>query len=346
MYPQEDAVSRHEIARIVDEMRGKYLMPAPVIELPPRRQATLMAATRAAVLLDRFAWSDIAAVLPYWDGNGAPPSRTQLRGLAALVKETVPTIRDLDAKVAPWTGGFWLGLRLSGAITEWSGRLELAPRRPWLESDLEHMSIPGGLRPPNKRRARSLIGCLAARLPPASELGADVLAGLLTGARRHEAEDGVWLTFPRNDRTLRLLDYYGISVVEGRLPSRRGLVRMGLWISPFYGHLVNHLMPPTTGESMVLIRHAGGCPVLPLAYWQVLHGAGDASQRYCNPPRAGLLPYLVSHSTRRRLGYSREFLYQASVRLGIAHVPLEMRQLINDWRNRVPSESTGPTIFP
>lgn len=226
---QWDAVSRHGILRICAEMRAKYLT-APPPDLPPQRRWVVEAAARAAVLDQGWSYDPVA--ISRFCPVGVPPNRTELRGLARAVKQTVPTIRDLDTQVAPWTGGFWLGLRLSGALSEWRGRYRLLPGRPWLEEDVERLPVAGRHGPPSGR-GRWLGGCLAASLPPASELGADVLAGLLAGARRHEEADGTWLTVRRSNQARRLLGWYGVSVVEGPVLSLRGAGRLGLWISPF-----------------------------------------------------------------------------------------------------------------
>jgi hypothetical protein len=327
-------VSRREILKIVDELRQQLFAPKqPFADLPPRRRAMVNAAARGAVLLDSSAWNNPVAIQPFWQGPDPLPSHKELRGLARMAKATVPSLRDLDVEMGIWSGGFFRGLRLAGAMYQWHGRTRVLPGRPWLEEDLELMSLPGRLRPAN-HRGRWLCRCLAARVPATSEVGPDVVAGLLAGAKKHRSEDGNWLLVPRSDPILRLIDQWAISATEVRLPSRHGLERLGLRISPFYGLLFSGLMPVSTAYSM-LVRRPGDCPWLPLAYWQVLHPDCCAQDNYFMPPRAGLYPYLCSHSTRRRLGLGREDLYRASVRLGVSFVPLGLRKLLEEWRQGV-----------
>lgn len=335
-----DAVSRREMQRVIDELKQQFLTPPPpYADLPPRRRAMLGAAARAAVLVDSRAWNKPAVVEQFWDGLGPLPSRKELRGLARMTKAMAPTLRDLNGKMGIWTGGFFQGLRLAGAISDWRGRTRLLCGRPWLEKDFELMSIPGRLGPANDR-GRWLCRCLAARVSAKSEFGADVVAGLFAGARRQDGEDGTWLVVPNSDAVLRLVDWWKISANEVRLPSRRGLVKLGLRVSPFYGLLFGGLMPEATANAMI-VRHPGDCPMLPLAYWQVLYGAGGADEFYCNPPHAGLLPYLVSHSTRKRLRLGREDLYHASVQLGVSFVPLELRRFLEGWRHAALARLNG-----
>jgi hypothetical protein len=327
-------ISRREILRIVDEFRQQLFAPKhPFADLPPRRRAMLDATARGAVLLDSQAWHNPAAVQPFWQGPDPLPSHKELRGLARMAKATVPSLRDLDVEMGIWSGGFFRGLRLAGAVSDWHGRVRVLPGRSWLEEDFTLMSLPERLGPANPR-GRWLCQCLASRVLATSELGADVVAGLLAGAKKHRGQDGNWLLVPRSDPVLRLIDQWAISATEVRLPSRHGLVRLGLRVSPFYGLLFCGLMPVSTAASM-LVRRPGDCPLLPLAYWQVLYGPGGGQDDYFNPPRAGLLPYLCSHSTRRRLGLGREDLYRASVRLGVSFVPLELRKLLEAWRKGV-----------
>jgi hypothetical protein len=172
-----------------------------------------------------------------------------------------------------------------------------------------------------------LTKCHAWRLPAKDLYAPDVLAGLLAGARRQQHNDGIWLSLPRTEAVARLLGWWHLSVMEGATPNE-------LLVSPFYGVLLSPHMPAACAMSM-MVKKAGACPLLPMVIYNMLYGPGNAEEGYLLPPKAGLLPYLCSHPTRARRGWTREFLYQASVKLGVHHIPLEQRRLIEVWRQGV-----------
>jgi hypothetical protein len=161
-------------------------------------------------------------------------------------------------------------------------------------------------------------------LPVANSLGPDVLAGLLAGAIQEEQDNGVWLEVPRTESVNRLLDWWGVS---------RHLESNNWLISPFYGVLVGGWMPAASASAM-LVNRAGGCPLLPLAIWEAAFGAIRVRDLYLLPDRAWALPFACSNATRKRRGWTPDFLHQAAVALNVAHVPLEQRRLLVDWRAR------------
>ena len=193
-----------------------------------------------------------------------------MRNSARQVKAVIPRLKGLDADLMPWTAGFWLGLRLSGALVLHGGYPRLQSGRPWLAEDLERLPFPGKLSPPDCQGRRWLTRCQAWRLPVTNNLGVDVLAGLLAGARREKALDGTWLVLPKTEPVTRLLTWWGVtplSMAKGNSPDE-------IRISPFYGVLLAGHMPVACATSM-LVRRAGGCPLLPLAIWESEFGAGD-----------------------------------------------------------------------
>src|SRR5205823_4080838 len=144
----------------------------------------------------------------------------------------------------------------SGAIVVHGGYPRLQSERLWLEEDLERIAFPGHLSPTDRQGRRWLMSCHAWRLSPRSLYGADVLAGVLAGAKRQRFADSIWLVLPRSPSVVSLLDSWKLSVCEGANKSE-------LWVSVFYGALLARRMPVATAKSMV-VKRAGACPLLPM----------------------------------------------------------------------------------
>lgn len=320
-------ISRCEILRIVEDCRRDIAKQEQErTAISPRRRAILEALATCLVLRHPRPFVAPLDLLAVWSSPERFPSPSQLKGCMKAAKAMVPQL-DLDARVSPWSGGFWHGLRLSGALVVHRGYPRLQTGHPWLEEDLERLPIPGRLSPPDHQGRRWLTRCHAWRLPVTDLYAPDVLAGLLAGARREVQADGTWLLLPRTESVERLLGWWHLLVVEGKAADQ-------LLVSPFYGAILSPHMPVACGMSM-MVRKAGGCPLLSMVIYNGLWGPGGAKDGYLLPPKAGLLPYLCSHPTRARRGWTREFLYQASVKLGVAHVPLEQRKLLEAWRQGV-----------
>ena len=316
--------SRREVLRIVEDSRRDLVKREQAQSaISPRRRAILEALATCLVLRHPRPLIAPLDMLPFWEGPGRFPTPSQMKGCMRSAKAMVPHL-ELDSEVAPWTGGFWHGLRLSGALVVHRGYPRLLVGCPWLEEDLERLAFPGHLSPADPEGRRWLTKCHAWRLPVTDLYGADVLAGLLAGARREVQADGTWLLLPRTESVMNLLGWWKLCVFPG---SKAG----ELLVSPFYGALLAPHMPVACAMSMQ-VRKAGSCPLLPMVIYNLLYGPGTAAEGYLLPPKAGLLPYLPSHPTRARRGWSREFLWQASVRLGVSHIPLEQRRLLEEWR--------------
>jgi len=246
-----------------------------------------------------------------------------MKSCVGEVKALIPHLTGLDDDLLPWTAGFWQGLRLSGALVVHGGHPRLQPGRPWLAEDLERLPFPGRLSTPDRQGRQWLIRCQAWRLPVANALSADVLAGLLAGARRETTADGIWLVVPHTESVLRLLSWWGVSM-------KKAVKENELWVSPFYGVLLSGHMPVVCAQSM-LVRRAGGCPLLPLAIWESTFGSGGPPS-YLLPERAGALPFACGDATRKRHGWTRDFLHATAVHLGVAQASPEMRRLLKEWR--------------
>ena len=319
--------SRREILHIVEDCRRDITKQEQArTEISPRRRVILEAMAKCMVLRHLRPLVAPLDLLAVWSGPGRFPTKSQLKGCMRPAKAMVAQL-EMDSEVAPWTGGFWRGLQLSGALVVHGGYPRVQVGRPWLEEDLERLPFPGRLSPPDHQGRRWLVHCHAWRLPVMDLYAPDVMAGLLVGARRQQHNDGIWLVLPRTKSVQNLLGWWHLSAMEGKAADE-------LLVSPFYGVLLSPNMPAASAMSM-MVKKAGGCPLLPVALFNALWGPGGAKEGYLLPPRAGLLPFLCSHPTRSRRGWSREFLYRASVRLGVHHIPLEQRRLLEAWRQGV-----------
>ena len=323
---------------MMDQLRSELSRPEPETTIDSRTRGMLETAATACVLRHPRPWNDPAEMLPYWSGPGSLPTKWQMVGVAKTVKTRVRRgVPGLDTSLSPYTGGFWRGLEMSGALVRHGGRPRLLPGRPWLEQDLARLPFPGRLAAPDRHGCRWLIDCAAFWQPAGSEYAEDVLAGILAGALRQEHHDGTWLVVPRTEQTERIIGWWKLNVSSGSLV-RRGVSRkrgQALMVSPFYGVLLSQRMPAACATAMQ-VRHAGNCPLLPLAIWEVMWGAGGPPH-YLLPDRSGSLPFICSNATRKRHGWTRDVLHCAAVGLNVAHVPLELSRLINEWSQRVPS---------
>jgi hypothetical protein len=319
------AVSRREVMGLVEGwQRSINRVPDSLASLDPRKRAILHAAARALVLRHPRPWISPGSVLPFWSGPGRLPTPSQMEGIARQARALVPHLDDLDDEAAPYSGGFWYGLRLAGALVVHGAHLRLQLGRPWLAEDLERLPFPGKLSPADAQGRRWLIRCSAWRLPVANNLGVDVLAGLLAGAIQEVHDKRVWLRVPRTESVSRVLDWWSVS---RRLESNNWL------ISPFYGVLVSGWMPAASASAM-LVHRAGGCPLLSIAIWEAAFGAIRVRNLYLLPDRGGALPFICSDATRKRCSWTRDFLHRAATILGVAHVTPEMHQLLQTWRAR------------
>ena len=315
--------SRRVIRRAVDALRRKLAAEAEAKNtIPPRRRAVLEAMAKARVLKCVSPWRHGEAVDAFWHGPGRLPSPSQMQGLMREAKAMIPTLRELDMDVAPWSGGFWWGLRLSGALVLHGGYPRLQPWRQWLATDLERLPFPGRLSPADHKGRRWLVRCQAWRLPVTDRYSPDIVAGLLAGARR-EDDDGTWLVLPRTPEVQQLLDWWKISSMKG---AKADQVR----VSIFYGLLFSRFMPQACAESM-RVKKAALCPLLPLAIWVTVWGVGG-SPGYLLPNRAGAIPYICGDATRKRRGWTKEYLHRAAAALNVAHVPIEQVAILRMWR--------------
>ena len=235
----------------------------------------------------------------------------------------------IDEKLGPWNGSFWLGLKISGAIrrgpgTEW---IIWEKTHQELIADLETMPLMHKLEKKSATHGqRRLRRCYASYLPPEDHTGSSTLAGLLAGSVLRDAGGETWLELPDGDTVRAVLGDWGIPFVPRKRPTGRRIIH----VSPLFGQLVMHLMPPRSFERMRSITKAGDCPYLSVVLWQM--ALTRKNGRYMPFPEA--LPFGVSKATFFRRGWRRRDLNKVGwLDLGIRIAP-KFRQLLVDWYDR------------
>ena len=293
---------------------------------PLRQQAVLTAAAYACIHLHPRAYSDPSMLSPFWTGPGEIPTRKQMRLLAPPGGYRQGVVRRIkagleDEHLFPWTGGFWYGLKLSGALKYSNERWLVGHGRPELIEDLSRLPVAKQLSHPDQRGRHSLRECLALHLPHKGEDDPMVLAGLLAGARHRSTSDGrEYFCVDGTKEVREWLDHWALAI--------HNHTRHGYGLSPFYVALLMPCMPPACACRVFAVRKAAQCPLLPLAYWEVLFGDEGVPL----PPKAWALPFACSDVTRKRHHWTHRTLHRTAIQLGIAHVPPAMRQLIVDFR--------------
>jgi hypothetical protein len=293
---------------------------------PNRREAVLTACAYACIFFDPQAYRDPNFLEPFWEGPGWLPTARQIRyintpgGSRHWILNRISQGLD-DEIFSPWTGGFWQGLKLSGALS-WTGKQwRIGNSRPALIEDLQRMQLSKRIGKPDNQDRRMLKECYAVYLPPRDQNGADVLAGFFAGAKLRESADRHnYFVVPATERVSQFIDKWGMTI------DRK--TKEGYGLSPFYAALTLGYLPTTSALRILTIRHAVQCPMLPLAYWEVLFGSEGGPI----PSAPWALPFACADITRKRHKWKKKILHQAAVKLGVAHVSPMMRDLIVDWR--------------
>jgi hypothetical protein len=108
--------SRREVLRIVEDCRRDITKREQArTAISPRRKAMHEAVAKCMVLRHPRPLVASLDLLQFWSGPGRFPTPSQLKGCMRPAKAMAAQL-ELDFEVAPWTGGFWQGLRLSGAL--------------------------------------------------------------------------------------------------------------------------------------------------------------------------------------------------------------------------------------
>jgi len=257
---------------------------------------------------------------------------TRKEVLARIAKGSL----GIEDKIGIWNGSFWQGLRLSGAIKSGPGtELRIMEKaHPEILSDLVNMPLMKRLEPKvAKHGQRRLRRCFAAFLPPEDPVGRSVLAGLFAGAILRHTKGEKWLELPDTERVRAILGEWGIPF----FPLERPMDRRVIHVSPLFGALVSHMMPPHSAGRILSIRKAGGCPYLSAILWEMTMARRNI--RYMPFPNA--LPFACSKSTFFRRGWRRRDLHQAGwLQLGIRVTP-KLRELLVEWYQRRMVERDG-----
>ena len=294
---------------------------------PLRKEAILTAIAKASIYCDPWAYRNPQLLPQFWNGPGNSPTRKQIRYLTPLGGYKKAVIKRIqqgfdDEDFSPWTGGFWHGLKLSGALTYSTYRWRINPPRPELVEDLQRTRFCKKIHQPDQRGRLLISRCYVLHSLPKNEDDPTILAGLFAGARLRKTLSGKsYYSVPAKPEVLAMLTHWGIAIHHQS--------KYGYCLSPFYATLAMGLMPPACACRALSVTKAVQCPQLPLAYWEVLFGFEGMPM----PSRLGALPFICADITRKRHKWSHKILHQMAVRFGVAHVIPPMHQLIVGWRN-------------
>ena len=255
-----------------------------------------------------------------------------------------------DDQTAPWTPAFFLGLRMSKALIKQvqggmrSWFIYPAGERQWLERDLKKMSPVFGRLSKRYRfkhmRERVLSRCPAASVPCSEPESLGVVVGILAGARWLEISGYRWLAVPK--ACSEVLVAWGLPV---------GDYGQQVTLSPFWGALMAHLMPPTLREGFLVMERdfaalekgvcgwVGGCPLLPSVFWAMAMSDEFGSWMTFR----GELPFgkpwgWYRHDEDLTVGE----LPGKGLEMGMTRVRPEIRELLVRWRG-LAMEARGPS---
>ena len=310
-----------------------------------RKEVYRLAGAKAMVLHGPAACLRDSLVQPHLpDGERSPLTSSGLTDLHGGVTGCWARVKEggvlTDGQLAPWTPGFFLGLKLSGALV---GRRNRTGRewltyplgaRPWLERDLASMSpVHGRLLKPRFFSGvgnRVLCRCPAADLPCPDPLGLDVVAGSLAGATGVKEGGERWLKVSIG--CSQALEAWGVPYREDE--------GMDLLVSPFWGALLSPMMPPRLrgAHERAADAHArggrmsgvGGCPLLPSVMWSM--AMTEEFGRWMTS--RGELPYGRPWDWWRfgDVPMKASRLPAEGLRMGITRVRPEVRVLMVGWR--------------
>ena len=298
----------------------------------PWGDAALTLCARAAVLRGDRAWRDFAAMCVEWELDRScpwpPTPRTVARfgGLKAVYARIARGGLLMEDRIGVWNGGFFRGLRLSGALKPCGGRQWQVWEKghPELVRDMEGMSVSNRMeKAAGRNGVRRLRRCPASFLPAEPPSGASVLAGVFAGASMRRTADGDWLELPESDGIVGLLE-------DWRLVRRPGRTFRGgrtLLVPPFYGPLFADFLPPGSMARLLAVRRPAMCPLLPAIYWDLVLVRGHMPVI----PFTGALPFSCSMRTFRRRGWRRDELHRTAVGMGINVVDPRLKDLMEAW---------------
>jgi hypothetical protein len=300
-----------------------------------RREQVILAIAKGYCLLDPKAHLHLESVRPFLPEQlrrGVGPTPCQMLYVGAP-RTAIARLRQgnlgIEDGLQPWTPEFFLGLRMSGALSEKeAGRFRIDTRsHPELIQDIAEWHIAGRVGCNDGFGRRRLLGCLvASHLPVQDRYGASVVAGLFAGARLTQVDGEEWLELPNNEAVNELLENWTIL----RYPSRCARGRHYLKIPPFYGALFINAMPTHSRRRILGIRKPAMSPALAILYWEWLFGPISKGMRVL--PFADALPFGCSLRSFYRKGWRREGLhYKAVSEYKILSINFRLRDLLRQW---------------
>ena len=338
---------RQAMRQALAEIKRAIEVPKP--QEDPRKQAILQTIAQTLVLRDPDPQSRPLSMKEFWKGPGRLPSPWAIEGSIKAAKKLIPFL-DMENETAPWNGGFWTGMKLSQACWIYQSRVFVTSRnhREHIIEDLSHLPFPGLLCSAGESRF-VLSQCQASRLRSPDIASRSTMAGLLYGGIPVQNNDGWWIEVPRSVPVINLLDTWKLSVragsvrrrwVTAELPDAAFGTASWLRVSAWYGLMFSPWMPAAGAKLMTTFGRYGDCPLLPIIY-HLMAWRPRPEDHWCWPTRADWpLPESCSDPTRRRHGWTQEFVHRASTKVGLAHVPPPMRSVLEHWKARAESTDT------
>lgn len=152
----------------------------------------------------------------------------------------------------------------------------------------------------------------------------EYMAGLMAGGRLHPEDGQEWIYIREGEAARAALARWTIPCRSVR---RAGHRYGALQVSPFYGALMIGWMGLACGFRITGVKRAGGCPLIPWIYWDLLEGCGGGGWS---------LPWNSGTRYFYEEGPGRKNLHRLGVEMGIVglHKPLEglMRRWISTWK--------------
>lgn len=298
------------------------------------QEPTLLATARAICLEGTDALRTHTSPFTYWEplSRRDVPTYGEIRwrgGVRAVRERITRGGLGIEEQLLPWSGGFWKGLILSGALRVQSlaswGRYQIwVDRHTALVRDIEQASVAKHFEmTTGKSGCRRLSKTPSTVLP--SQDDAEVMGGLFAGALLEvDPEKDNWLILPGSEEVKAMLKRMTILFRPWR--SFRSQERIA--VSPFYALLFASRMPHESAKRIRGIRRPAQAETLSLLYWE----AYFASTGQPIPPFADALPFAVAPRTFRRRGYNRRDLHkQAVMECGILSLAKPLRTAMEAW---------------
>ncbi len=312
------------------------------------REPVLLATARAVCVMGTDVIKRDLSPFPFWTplSRDMPPTYGEVRwrgGVRAVRERVKRGGLGIEDRIRPWTGSFWRGLVISGALrvqatASW-GRYQIwEATHSALVRDIEGAKM--GIcfeQTTGASGCRRLSRCPSMLLPAQDDL--EVTAGLFAGSLlERDAKGDAWLVLPSTEAVISLLKRMTILFNPWRPFREKGRIV----VSPFFGVLFASRMPQESAERIRAIRRPALGELLPLMYWTAYFGR----EGQWIPPFADALPFCISPRTYRRRRYGRSDLHKMAVlKYGILALAPPLRQAMMLWF-RSKSATLGKGITP